>query len=1082
MTVTSAQVITLLENVLFESATLAKANATSWTAIANLSSSTSTVAGLSAYLASQPEATIAQQVVRYYQGALGRVPSPSEIAFYVNYAETGLTAAQIAQGASAVSTATWTNVSNFFANSPEFKSDYGLTSGLTAANEAIVITGFYNNVLGRAPTTSEITFYENALSNGATPATLVQFFTNSPEYQAKANATIQTNLGNNGTAAVAGTSSLTSTAPIGGLPAPSVTNVALTTGADTITGGSNFAISGTASTVTALDSIALTGTGNSLTLTDATAGGKGVDVTLFSSVSGVQTLNFVELNEFKGDALNVSGWTGLTTANITGYTINSGTTATITAGSSTAVNLTETIATAATGTTVVGGSVVTINETNAIANGGKTILVSGGTGTTAVSVTQTTSLGAPAQAAVTITDTNEGAGTKAGVITSVTINGDDGAALAINDSSLATLSVSNVTAASTLTITEGGYTSPATSLALTVNNDTALTLVDAGSKYTSLAITTGASASSIAAFTTFSGVTALTVAGSSALTITAAAGLSGLKTVAVSGAAGLTADLSGLAALTSVSSTSSGVITLTLNGTQETFVGGSGQDVITLGAAATKAITGGSATNNELVWNAAAATTFGNVTGFTVLGTAGTSSGSFDMSKLTTFTSLDVQNTAAGGVTFTKVVAGTALAIDATPAGTVTYQTADTAGGSDTMSLTFGGTAANATAVTVSNLTLEDSVFNGIGTVNVVSYDKTAAAVATATAFSDASLATLNVSGNAGLSLGAFTDNATSLTINGTETGTGGITLAGVTGGTATSLTSLTVTGSDAVTITLSETGTSFTVSDSATAAVGLTLTDTSAATETFTNTGTKTLTVGSHTGTALATLNLSANVTYTVIGDAVSGGITVNGGSDNNAVSITTTAQLAAGKVDSITLGNGANTIVDATTAGTLNITVGTGANSITTGTGTANITVGTHTALTGSDAFVVGANASSSVLTTITGAVAGDTINILDATAQALVNVTSAMVAADTTNAGNTTLLSNWIAAALDTTANHGANLAQHQVGWFNFQGNTYFVEQSAATGTQALTGDTIVKLVGTYNETTIGNVSAGHLITLV
>src|SRR5579859_985517 len=191
MTVTSAQVITLLENVLFESATIAKANATSLTPIANFNSTTSTVNGLSAYLATLPEATIAEQVIRYYQGALGRVPSASEISFYVKYAETGLTAAQIAQGASAVPVSTWSQISGFFAASPEFTKDFGLSGGLTAANEAIVITGFYNNILNRAPTQAEITFYENALNTGvATPATLVEFFTNSPEYTAVANPTI----------------------------------------------------------------------------------------------------------------------------------------------------------------------------------------------------------------------------------------------------------------------------------------------------------------------------------------------------------------------------------------------------------------------------------------------------------------------------------------------------------------------------------------------------------------------------------------------------------------------------------------------------------------------------------------------------------------------------------------------------------------------------------------------------------------------------------------------------------------------------------------------------------------------------
>ena len=1088
MALTSAQVQILLTDILGETAS-STANATDlaeYTALSNLGSA-NTVATLAAQIALSPEVGIVQTVYRLYQAVLGRAPEAAGLQFWVGQAEQGLSVAQIQQGLSSVSQATWNSIINGFTASAEFQSHYAGIGG------PALVTLLYQNILGRAPDATGMATWTGILGTatagaGATPAaviTVVNGIVNSQEF---INATLSNNTAATVSAAVAddGTTGPTYTiSPV----VPAGTAVSLTTGTDTVTGGSNIVISGAAGSVTALDSIALTGTSNVLNLTDATAGGKGIDITLFSSVSGVQKLNFTELNEFKNDALDVSSWTGLTSANITGFTINSGTTATFTVADTTALNLTETISGAATGTTTNGGSTVTITETNAVANGGKTIAVNGGAATTSVTVTQTNTTGVVADAAVTITDKNEGAGTKAGTITTVTIDGDDGAALAVKSSSLTSLTVNDVTAASTLTITEGTYATPATTLALSLNNDTALTLVDnAGGAgiYKTLNITTGASASSVAAFTSFSAVTALTVAGASTLTVTSAAGLSGLQTVAVSGAAGLSADLSGLASLTAVTSTSTGTVTLALDGTKETFTGGAGQDVITLTAAATKAIAGGSATNNELVWNAAAATTFGTVTGFTVLGTNSLTSGTFDMSKLSAFTALDVKGTAAGGVTFQKVVAGTSLAIDATPGGAVTYQTADSAGATDSMTLTFGGTAANATAVTVSNLTLEDSVFSGIGTVNVVSYDKTAAAVNAATAFSDANLAVLNVSGNAGLTLGAFTDGATSLTINGTETGTAAITLSGVTGGSATALTSLTVSGTDAVVVTsLTETGTSFSVSDSATANVTIhTLADNTAATETFTNTGSKTLTIGdtAHTGAAVATLNLTANVTYTASADAVTTGITVNGGSDNNVVSFTTTGAVAAGKVDNITLGNGANIVFDANTTGTVNITVGTGANTITTGTGTANVSVGTHTALTGSDAFVVGANASTSVLTTITGAVAGDTIKILDATAQALVHVTSAMVAADTTNAGNTTLLSNWVAAALDTTANGGANLAQHQVGWFNFQGATYFVEQSAATGTQALTADTIVKLVGTFDETNIGAVSAGHLITLV
>ena len=94
MSVTTGQAITLLENVLFESPTLAASNAATWVATSNIVGE-DTVAKIASAMAASAEGQIAQQVVRYYMGALGRIPSGSEVQFYINVAEKGLTARKI---------------------------------------------------------------------------------------------------------------------------------------------------------------------------------------------------------------------------------------------------------------------------------------------------------------------------------------------------------------------------------------------------------------------------------------------------------------------------------------------------------------------------------------------------------------------------------------------------------------------------------------------------------------------------------------------------------------------------------------------------------------------------------------------------------------------------------------------------------------------------------------------------------------------------------------------------------------------------------------------------------------------------
>ena len=222
------------------------------------------------------------------------------------------------------------------------------------------------------------------------------------------------------------------------------------------------------------------------------------------------------------------------------------------------------------------------------------------------------------------------------------------------------------------------------------------------------------------------------------------------------------------------------MVTVALTDTQTSFTGGAGQDIVTIAAVATKAIAGGTATNNEIVWNAnSSPTTLGTVTGFTTLGVGGVVNGqTFDLSVLTGFNSLDVQANSTGGVTtFQKVAAGTALAIDGSvTTGGVTYDTAaGTAGASENLNLTIG-LAANAAGATVANLNAQDSTGADIGTVNIAStYTATGLTNVISnldTAASTGGIGALNVSGDAGLTISAWTNAAAALTITNASTGT----------------------------------------------------------------------------------------------------------------------------------------------------------------------------------------------------------------------------------------------------------------------------------------------------------------------
>ncbi|GEM_PF-6902869 len=185
-TVTSSQTVSLLENVLFESATLAAANASTW--MSNPAAAQG-VSALAAAMLNSPEAGIPEEVIRLYEGVLGRVPGAQEIAYYTGLIDRQASAAQIAAGPSAIPQQVWNAIAADFAAAPEFQA--------TGAN---IVQALYQNVLGRVPSADETSYYAAQIANGATSAQLVQDFVNSAEYQAKLGSWPGTLLGDYGIA------------------------------------------------------------------------------------------------------------------------------------------------------------------------------------------------------------------------------------------------------------------------------------------------------------------------------------------------------------------------------------------------------------------------------------------------------------------------------------------------------------------------------------------------------------------------------------------------------------------------------------------------------------------------------------------------------------------------------------------------------------------------------------------------------------------------------------------------------------------------------------------------------------------
>lgn len=216
------------------------------------------------------------------------------------------------------------------------------------------------------------------------------------------------------------------------------------------------------------------------------------------------------------------------------------------------------------------------------------------------------------------------------------------------------------------------------------------------------------------------------------LNVTAANGTIALNTVAA-------ADL----ALIDASSTgASGAVNATLNATTA-YTGGAGVDTVTITAAPTKLLNGGAGTNDVIVINAASdilAASAANVTGFETLSLgAAANTGTFSAGA---FQHITLNTALAGGATFTNVAAGTDLTIGV-DTGNITYTLATATGTTDTLALKLASAAGITTSVTAA----------GIETVNITTTDTDATAHVNALTLAATGATSVVVTGNTGLTL-----------------------------------------------------------------------------------------------------------------------------------------------------------------------------------------------------------------------------------------------------------------------------------------------------------------------------------------
>ena len=881
---------------------------------------------------------------------------------------------------------------------------------------------------------------------------------------------------------------------------------------------------------TGLTSLAVTNSNS----TAATANSLSVTANPTTSVTAIDSSQFsgtLAVNGAQGATVTANN------LNTTAATIAVGTTTAIGNGpvsiTSTSNSVGAAAATYAVGTIQVkGGSLVSVTQNigpdsasrSTIQTGsvlsndqGGNITITGTKDTTSVNVTQTGQTAAFSSATVgfagvidgtvTINDLNYLSPVTPGTITSVTLqNYQTNGASTIADSALTTLTLSSTGSYTKIAGTSAGSKSGSLTLTNPLATPTVSTLaLNLGGG--SLGVISGTLANAIttlnivttAATTAMwqsSGTKTINISGSGAATlggldsgavqnVFSSATNSSLTALNVSGAAGFgdgnssgkNQGLNSYGANLAITNTGTGIFTAAIDVTAQSYIAGAaGTSIITVTAEATKVITAGAGTADEIIFNSpvtlTAALSGANISGFEIFGVGPSATGgTFNLSRLGSnkFTTIDVtSDNTTGTYTFNNVTAGTGLNVVAssstTVGNTVTYSTSDTNGPTDTLNVNIGSSSATsgtntALYLTLTTLDATGTGGNGIGLLTFNNLVTTAPGYTTTlqntVVLTDRGLTNLTVTGPSGLLLGgAMTIVSSSLTIadNSTSTNAAADGMTGAFTLTANTLSALNYSGTRSWGFSqITDTTTLMNITNANTGSTGV-------------------LTISTLDDATLANATIKGSVAIPAsIALTTTTGLTFNGVTDNSAVVLATgtTAGAAATFTDSFTFGNGNNSIRDYSSAGTVSITVGTGQNSIIVGplngtatsSGSYTINLGSHGAYTATNGYAANDNITvasagsyfaSAANVTINGAQTGDIVQI----------------SGDTTAIGGVIVAVSGApsnAAAISRLESTTVPVEQVGVAYVASSGQTLIYETSNATASASVS--TLFQLTGQY-----------------
>ena len=697
------------------------------------------------------------------------------------------------------------------------------------------------------------------------------------------------------------------------------------------------------------------------------------------------------------------------------------------------------------------------------AAGARTDLTAGGSGTAPTIVVTTDGVtkvdakgrGAIVQGAVQIDDT----GAEADTLTTASVTGYANGSFVKSDA-LTTLTLAKNTANASMAV----HNATATALGLTLDTlaDGSTVNLDAGgAKYTTLNIATtgGNSAANITA----SVVTALTVDGTKTVDLSSST-FTALKTLTVKGSAGVTADISALASQEAVDTTAStGTSTITLDATKATYTGGAGVDKVTLSAAAPSKNVNLGAGNDTLTLATGTTTATG-----TLSGGDGTDTLVMAMANAVTATSTATFQNSIDG--FEKLqVNGT----DGGAAGTVNVANLDNINYVINNQIATVAAAKEVVKVTLTGAPIDGDtfIFNGT-TVTYVDVTPTLAEFITAIAGDAYADWDVTASDATSVTFTAKVAEARTDLVSGDFTGTyagtkaPSVTTPGVTAVTASGLLTVdNLASGGTIELIAGGAGATVLIKDAATGTAdvlnvvtqvkGANLdhgTVTAANVETINLTVTDTPTGSTDTTINKSTLTLTADkaTSLTITGSAALD-LTLTGSA--KLTTIDGSAMTAALNVTSVNT-TSATTIKGGAEADTLKAATGTTADVLIGGAGAdhlyANKGLTTMTGGDGYDTFYINAaSANVNSYATITDATKGDYIVFNDTAGTELFKSAAVTL-------GDTAVFQDYANAAINS-------LAQGEIGWFQYGGNTYVVQDASNTTAFVNGTDYIVKLAG-------------------